>query len=80
MVHRLDCEFISAFSNGNNIRKSDFEFFSLGFFLRCEEARFCSSSVFMAVSDDPHIIKTCLSLAELHFVIYIIYYLVYVLA
>ena len=32
----------------------------------------------MAVSDDPHIIKTFLSLAELHFVI--LYYLVYVLA
>ena len=37
-----------------------------------------SSSVFVAVSDDPHIIKTFLSLDELHIVI--LFYLVYVLA
>ena len=35
----------------------------------CGEARFGISSVFVAVSDDSHIMKMFLSLAELHFVI-----------
>ena len=47
-------------------------------YICCGEARFGSSSVFVAVSDDPHIIKSFLSLAELHFVI--LFYLMYVLA
>ena len=36
-------------------------------FFCCGEARFDSESVLMAVSDDPHIIKTLSSSGELYF-------------
>ena len=46
-------------------------------YLYCGEDRFDRESVFMAVSYDPHIMKTLSPSGELHFEI--LYYLVYVL-